>query len=310
MHQAPPRRVYRSPIVDSMRWDRFTHRPGDVVIATPQKCGTTWMQAIVAHLVFPDGLERPVSSVSPWLDARVIPLESVERELESQTHQRFIKTHLPADGLPLRADCRYIVVGRDGRDLAMSLWHHYRGFSDAALASMRERALNEPHDAVVIPEAPDDVNAFWRAWTTRGAFDWQSDGWPFWSDLHVMQSWFDLRLEPNVLLVHYADMLADTQGIVAEVAAFIGVDLDPDHHERVVAAVSFDAMKKDGDNYVPFAGKAWSGGASTFFYKGTNGRWQGVITDENLSAYDAAAARAMTPACRAWVSEGRRALAG
>ena len=45
-----PRTRYRSIIADSGRWDGFAFRPGDVVISTPSKCGTTWTQMLVRAL--------------------------------------------------------------------------------------------------------------------------------------------------------------------------------------------------------------------------------------------------------------------
>src|SRR5687767_10791972 len=51
-----PRPRYRSIIADSARWDGFVFRPGDVVISTPPKSGTTWMQMLCALLIF-DGPE-------------------------------------------------------------------------------------------------------------------------------------------------------------------------------------------------------------------------------------------------------------
>jgi aryl sulfotransferase len=48
------------------------------------------------------------------------------------------------------------------------------------------------------------------------------------------------------------------------------------------------------------------GGAETFFYKGTNGRWREVLSEEELALYDEAATRVMTPECRYWLENGRR----
>ena len=47
----PALRHYEGFFADSSRWERFTFRPGDVVISTPSKCGTTWMQTIVGMLL-------------------------------------------------------------------------------------------------------------------------------------------------------------------------------------------------------------------------------------------------------------------
>ena len=63
------RRVYRDHHLDSTRWDAYTARPGDVVISTSVKAGTTWMQRIMSLLVFGPG-ELPASlwEISPCID--------------------------------------------------------------------------------------------------------------------------------------------------------------------------------------------------------------------------------------------------
>ncbi|MDQ1696066.1 MAG: hypothetical protein QOJ03_1419, partial [Frankiaceae bacterium] len=87
---------YRSVVADSIRWEGFTFRPGDIVVSTPPKCGTTWMQRLCALLVF-DSVElpAPISILSPWLDMLLAPLDDVLARLDAQQHRRFIKTHTP-----------------------------------------------------------------------------------------------------------------------------------------------------------------------------------------------------------------------
>src|SRR6185436_8583726 len=122
MSDAPmPCTRYRSIVADSARWDGFEFRPGDIVISTPPKCGTTWTQMLCALLIF-DGPEfpAPLDEVSPWLDMCNRPLDEVRASLAAQTHRRFIKTHAPLDGIPFRTDVTYLVVGRDPRDVAIS----------------------------------------------------------------------------------------------------------------------------------------------------------------------------------------------
>jgi aryl sulfotransferase len=46
------------------------------------------------------------------------------------------------------------------------------------------------------------------------------------------------------------------------------------------------------------------GGAATFINKGTNGRWRGVLTDDEIAQYERAASVAMDPACKAWMEQG------
>src|ERR671913_125348 len=120
-----PRPRYRSIVSDSGRWEGFVFRPGDIVISTPAKCGTTWTQMLCALLIF-DGPAFPVplDAVSPWLDMCNRPLAEVTTDLAAQTHRRVIKTHTPLDGLPWHAEVTYLVVGRDPRDVAISFEHH------------------------------------------------------------------------------------------------------------------------------------------------------------------------------------------
>ncbi|HEX4904477.1 MAG TPA: hypothetical protein VFU93_03425, partial [Acidimicrobiales bacterium] len=63
------RRHYQELMSDSARWDGFELREGDIIIDTPVKSGTTWMQMCVALLIFqtPD-LPKPMAELSPWLD--------------------------------------------------------------------------------------------------------------------------------------------------------------------------------------------------------------------------------------------------
>src|SRR3954464_8251535 len=111
----PALREYRTWTADSRRWDAYEPRLGDIIIATAPKCGTTWMQQIVSSLVFGDANVRPLAAVSPWIDARFRhTAEEVHQRIAGMRYRRFLKTHLPIDGLPLHDDVKYIHVGRDG----------------------------------------------------------------------------------------------------------------------------------------------------------------------------------------------------
>jgi hypothetical protein len=116
---------YRWPGEDSGRWLGFRFRPGDIVISTRRKTGTTWMQMICALLIFqtPD-LPDPLWRLSPWLDSMAVPHDFVYAQLEEQQHRRFIKTHTPLDGIPLDPRVTYIVTARHPLDTFVSLRRH------------------------------------------------------------------------------------------------------------------------------------------------------------------------------------------
>ena len=49
------------------------------------------------------------------------------------------------------------------------------------------------------------------------------------------------------------------------------------------------------------------GGAATFFHKGLNERWRGVLTPEDFAAYEAKERECFEPECAAWLRDGRLA---
>jgi aryl sulfotransferase len=153
MRAAPIR--YRSILADSVRWESFPFREGDIVISTPPKCGTTWTQMICALLVFqtPD-FPRPLTEISPWFDMLTTGRSELIAALEAQPHRRFIKTHTPLDGLPLDDRVTYVCVGRDPRDAGFSWSNHAANLDmDAFLAARRNAVGLEDLDEL-LPDGP------------------------------------------------------------------------------------------------------------------------------------------------------------
>lgn len=289
------RRHYRTAVFDTRRWDRFQHRPGDIFVCTPPKCGTTWMQTIVASLLWPEGdVPGPVIAVSPWIEAEFIPLEPMLAALEAQQHRRFMKSHTPADGVPYYETASYIVVGRDGRDAFMSMCNHLERFRD----DLRE-SLNEAVREAGVPLMPSwngDVHGFFQAWMAE-AFHCR----------HIASFW-ELRQRPNVLFVHYNDLKADLEGEMRRVAAFLGLEVPEPRWKEVVERCRFESMRARGDQIGPFD-QVFDGGVEGFIFKGTNGRWRGVLSPEELAAYDRHVAGLLAPEAAAWMAGGRRAAA-
>ncbi|MDV6343462.1 sulfotransferase domain-containing protein [Nitrosomonas sp. Is37] len=295
-------RIYQNHHFDSTRWDYFESRDDDIIVATSYKAGTTWTQAIVAHLLFPDGnFPAAPAEMSSWLDMRIMPLEVILNRLKTQTHRRFIKTHLPLDGMFYNEKIKYLYIARDARDVFMSLWNHYKGMKDEffTLMNMLPGRVGDE-----LPRPPDDIHTFWQNWITRGSFEWETDGWPYWSHLSNVQSWWNFRHLPNIQLFHYNDMLENTEREVRRMAAFLEIDVPENAWVDIIKAVSFAEMKRQGELYAPGGGHFWKGGAQTFLHKGTNGRWRDVLSDKEMSLYEAACDRALTPECREWLGNG------
>lgn len=296
--------TYQNHHLDSTRWAYCTPRDDDIVISTPYKSGTTWTQEIVLHLIFL-GQETPHRwEVSPWLDDRYRPLEEVLGLLEQQRHRRCIKTHLALDGLPFYPHVKYIVVGRDPRDVFMSLWNHYTSHTPDYY-----RFLNELPGLVgaPFPPAPGDIHEFWRSWISQSWFSWEHEGYPYWGNMHHLQTWWDYRRLDNILLVHFADLLAEPFQEIRRIAGYLDIPASDEQIASVVQQTSLTAMRARAEQHDVGMGHVWVNGPRSFFYKGTNGRWSEVLSGEELAMYDGTAAKVLTPECRAWLEQGRSA---
>lgn len=282
-------------LMDSTRWDGFRFRDGDIVIGTWAKSGTTWMQQIVAQLVFQGAEDVAAMDLAPWLDMRCIPLDDVMAGLEAQTHRRFIKTHLPADALRMSPQASYIYVARDGRDVVWSWYNHLMKMTDSFYD-----LINDTPGRVGPPilRPTTDVCAFFHEWL-------DSDGGamgPYWP--HV-QSWWDLRDQPNVLLVHFGALKADMPAEIRRIAGFLGIEIDETHWPSIVEHCSFDYMKKNGDKLSSFVNDFFEGGlGSGFIHKGTNGRWRDMLSDDEIREYESVARSRLTPDCARWLAIG------
>jgi aryl sulfotransferase len=308
MSAAPERgHEYRNHHLDSTRWDRFNVRDDDIVVTTAYKAGTTWTQRILAALVLglePDG--RGLVEVSPWIDARFMgPVEPMIESVDAQTHRRFVKSHLAADGIRFFPEVKYVVVGRDTRDVFMSLWNHYSAYTDFAYM-----LFNDPdRPGAEFPRCPENPRDLWPRWIGEGWFEWEPDGWPFWSHHHHLTTWWQWRDLPNVHFMHFSDMLADIEGEMRRLAEYCEIEVPDARWPAIVDAVQLDAMraeaKGDGANGDPSA-MVFEGGIERFLFKGTNGRWRGVLTEDDLALYETAAGT-LDPALRAWLEGGRAA---
>jgi len=292
-------RIYQNHHLDSTRWNDFKPREGDVVVATSLKAGTTWVQWIVLNLLFPEGTPLPAGKMAPWVEVTLPPPEATMSALENMKHRRVMKTHLALDGLPYFPDTRYVVVGRDGRDVAMSLWAFYNDFSDEMYGMLQQAS------GVELPRCPDDFRQFWSDWISKGYFEWEHDGYPFWSHLHFMETWWAFRHLDNILFLHFNDMLQDLEGAVRRIAAHLSIELTQEQVSHVAGISTFDYMKRNADKTSPLpVDNMLKSGPAAFFHKGTNGRWRDVLSDEDLEAYRQAVARNLMPDCAKWLENG------
>ncbi|MFB2922867.1 MULTISPECIES: sulfotransferase domain-containing protein [Aerosakkonema] len=267
---------------DSTIWNAVTARPTDIIIASCYKAGTTLTQQIV-NLLINGNSEfsgyNTLQELSPWVEHTPDPLfASLEEKIthiEKLPDPRFLKTHLPFDALPYHPEWKYIYLVRDGRDVALSLYNHNAGYDPAFWDVKLEDSFLE----------------FWDNWLETGRHLW-----PLWD--HI-DSWWQVRDRPNILLIHYANLIGDKENEIERIAEFLGVKMDATKKEIVMQQSSLEYMKEYADKFAPpgFIPKA-------FFGKGKNGVWKDLLTAEKLEKYEAFIIGKLGIECANWVKNG------
>lgn len=281
--------------MDSTRWDKFAYREGDIVIGTWAKSGTTWMQQIIAQLIFNGAEKIPVLEISPWLEHRAGPLAPMLEMLDAQAHRRFLKTHLPATTLQASPLAKYIYIARDGRDALWSWYEHHCSYTD-----LPYKLLNETPGLVGPPfERPgSDVVEYFRQWLAR-------DGHPAWPFFSNIQSWWDVRREPNVLMIHFNALKADLEGEMRKIADFCDFDVEEKMWPSLVDHCTFDYMKANADQLTPRLSKVFVHGGNSLINRGKNDRWRNTLSEADSRHYEATAAKVLSPDCAAWLATGK-----
>ena len=289
---------YKNPVFDSARWEAIPLRPGDIVVATPAKCGTTWIQRICALLIFQSTeLYEPLDLMSPWVDMLTAPIDQVATHLEAQAHRRFIKTHTPLDGLPWNPSVTYLTVSRDPRDVALSWDNHRANMNIVSFLSARNEAVGLEDMAELmaqgIPVPPDSLEERFWLWVddpepVTGAFSLAAT-------MHHLATFWAVRDEPNVVLLRYEDMKRDLASQMRMLAGRLGIEVPEASWPELVEAATFDRMRERVADIVPETTKDLWHDNDRFFHKGTSGQWRDVIDADGVRRYAARMAQLGLP---------------
>jgi len=300
-HLVYPRKVreYAHHLFDSTVWNAFDFRDDDIVIGAYAKCGTTWVQQIVAQLLFDGAEDIDIARISPWLDCRFPDKAEKLDLLAAQEQRRFVKTHLPVDALVFSRRAKYIYLGRDGRDVVWSLHNHHANFKPGVVRKID----SVPHrTGPPLGETPPAILPYFRRWLHGNGCPW----WPYWQ--HV-RSWWQIRHLPNVMLLHFAELKANLPAQIRRIAAFLNIPIDASKWSRILEHCTFNYMRAHSIRSIPFAGGLWKGGLRTFLHKGTNGRWRPILPAADVARYEATARTHLGPEAAHWLATGQGAQA-
>lgn len=258
------------------RWANFPFRLGDIVICSPPKTGSTWVQAICAFLIFASPeLPAPMSELSAWLDDPDTLRDEVYAHFAAQEHRRILKAHLSLSDIPIDARAIYITVGRHPLDAALSMYHQMTQIGRTGLASPRDELFH------MFDTGASQLSGF---------FDLM---------LRDLSAAWARRDDPNVMLIHYEDLYTDLEGEMRRIAARLGITVLAATWPDLVKAATFERMRATADRFVPAELQLKDHVA--FFRNGACGEGRALFTDAELARYRFRAAQLAHPDVLAWL---------
>jgi len=261
---------------------------------------------LCALIVF-DGAEfpAPLNQISVWLDQTTRPMDEVRALYAAQQHRRFIKTHTPLDGLPTNDDVTYVVVGRDPRDVMVSMEHHHANMDMERVLALRDAAVDNG-DLGTLPARAvpsEDPAARFRAFVETT----EVSGPPNLTTVlrHLDTAW-QRRNRPNVVMCHYADFSTDLPGELRRLAQALGYEMSNARASELAAQATLEEMRDRSHEVAPNAQEIWRDHRA-FFRAGAFGEWRERVTRVELAAYDQAVAALVEPELALWAHLGRLA---
>jgi aryl sulfotransferase len=234
------------------------------------------------------------------------PLDDVVADLDAQTHRRFIKSHLPLDGLPWDERVTYICVARDPRDAAMSWDNHINNIDFEVLFKQRHNAVGSDDLAELMPPgsvAPpleDPRDRFWQYVDEPGV---GSTGGLEYLTHHIGTFW-EKRDRPNVIHLHYSRLKADLEREMRALAEKLAIDVPDASIPELANAATFEEMKKRAAKAAPNASDPIWKDTSRFFNRGTSGQWRSLISESDLERYERRVNEVTSPDLSEWLHQG------
>jgi hypothetical protein len=236
------------------------------------------MQMILYQLTTDGSMDFPhIYEYCPWFERS----SRSALGFEARPSPRLFKSHLSYRKIP-KGPCKYIYVARDGKDVAVSYYHLYRSYNgfEGTFPGFFDRYL-------------------------RGKVEFGS-----WFE-HV-RGWWRHRHDPNVLFLHYEDLLDDLEGGVRKIIAFCGFDIAQERLPTILERCCFAFMKQHESQFDPVTGASWERGAQgkAFLRKGRTGDWRGQLSPEQAARFDRAFEKLLGPTGIDFSPDRRKACSG
>ena len=191
----------------------FEERESDIFIVTYLKSGTTWMQVILHNLVTEGNMDfNHIYDVSPWPKNQSFLGEPVEK-INSLPEPRIIKSHDDYAFFNKEMKGKIIYVFRDGKDVAVSLYHHHKNYKD--------------------PDITFDENFEEFFTKEKAVMNW----------FKFNKEWLENKKDLPVLYVTYEQLKNDLDKTLERIARYLNLNLTEEIINRVKTHASFEYMK-------------------------------------------------------------------
>ncbi len=259
----------------------FKARSTDVLITTPPKAGTTWMQQILHQLRSGgDTSFASIDDVVPWLERQRQHKNGKEKSwqqillhFEALADPRIFKTHCTAEQTPGIGTAKIILTSRDPRDCCVSFYHHIMNMTDETRASSQ----------IPRPESFDEHVTQWLEFAA-----WYNN----------VKSWWPYYQHPGVLWLRYQDMKKDLASCIDQIAVFLEWHVSPEQKAKVLKHSSFEWMKAHDEKFSSQGTRkqpVFKPG--TFIRQGKVGSYRGLMSKEQEQRILDKAKNLLEPAC-------------
>jgi len=230
------------PWIDETIQKKIAWRDGDVVVSVPAKSGTTWAMNIVHQLRSGgDPSFTDIYAEVPWLEIVPRPdtdLDDLVGAFDAipRDARRALKSHAAPPTLPYQRsdaglDVRYLVVVRNPDEAVASFRPFISAHSDAWFDLWQV-----DKNAIVGPDFETFIAGFASHALVPKIFGF-------------LASWWPLRNEPNVMLVHFNDLKREPDAIIRQIADFLDFDVPEPSWPAILEYTSFAWMKAHEDKF-------------------------------------------------------------
>ncbi|XP_068597119.1 sulfotransferase 6B1 [Brachionichthys hirsutus] len=226
-------------------------REDDVMLAAYPKSGFNWMVGVLKNVIAEATATKVVNEIPPLME--FLSPEDMKM-MDQAPSPRLVGTHMHPDRIPgsfYAKKTKILVIFRNPKDMLVSYYHFH-------------------NNNLILPSG--------QSWDTFFSKFLSGDvAWGSYFD--YVLAWEGRMDDPSIKVVTYEELTQDPSRGIRDIGAFFGLTLTEAQVQKVTAATTFEAMKKNSDETHPTIG-------NVIFRKGVVGDWRTHFTPEQSQEMD------------------------